>query len=329
MADDRPLPGCSVQMTKSVWETCAKHRQMTVPKLMEELQGRSTDEVVQALQQQGLNVQFDQVVIEGENNKFASGKVITNIRDCFPGSAEVQARSGPKSMDNLEIGEEVLVFNSNKMRAEFSKVTTFLHSDPHGGSDYLEICTEDGQKVLCTGMHKVFQGTNDVYPIELNEGDHVTVCHKGQMKMSMVEAVGRVVATGRYCPLTQAGTIIVNDTAFSCFTQVSHAVGNVLFCPLRWRATRRPQGIHPYANMLMHVGMSCAILMPEIVRAACLGGALCQVVDDYWQGKFVHLPKRPRRFHVMVALVLVSLIILFVGLFGRAAQNLVQAAGCF
>jgi len=76
------------------------------------LEGKSTDQVAEEL----LDVQCDKIDDDRRSQRGHEWKVITKVQDCFPGGAKVQTRSGPKSMDNLEIGEELLVFNSNKRR---------------------------------------------------------------------------------------------------------------------------------------------------------------------------------------------------------------------
>ena len=66
-----------------------------------------------------------------------NGTVIEQLGSCFPSDTLLMTRLGPKTIDSIEVGEEILTLKNGK--EEFSTVTGWFHHDTSVISDYLQL----------------------------------------------------------------------------------------------------------------------------------------------------------------------------------------------
>ena len=144
---------------------------------------------------------------------------------CFPASATFADKQGRKrSMDSLEIGEEVQVLKGKGISVE--PVLTFIHCQPDVLQQYLKITTMKKKKILkITEDHLLFvekEGQPSAIPArDVGIGDTVYVRgDKGAVETDVVQSINSVYEKGVYAPVTLSGTILVNDVHTSCYFDV-------------------------------------------------------------------------------------------------------------
>lgn len=141
------------------------------------------------------------------------------------------------------------------------KIVTFLHRDEKNFYPYAKITTEDDSSIEISSRHLIYAHQNGslkfVWPKDLKVGDCLIKNDKSQQKITKIE---EVVKLGRYAPLSENGTLIVNGFFVSCYTETqNHMVAHMAFKPLVLKNKMiksekegdKIDGIHPYAKMLI------------------------------------------------------------------------------
>ncbi|KAK7877679.1 hypothetical protein WMY93_031598 [Mugilogobius chulae] len=197
---------------------------------------------------------------------------------CFPGDAQVTTETGlPKPLRNLRPGDRVLVPSRNQDgRLEFSEVLTFLDKDPEVFSDFYSLGTKSGATLKLTAAHLVFVaagnctegaesavgGLRTAFASEVRIGQCVLVQEElKKTLLSRVVSVGLVRRKGLYAPLTERGTLIVDNMAASCYAAVNqHKLAHRAFGPLRFlhrfvgNVAQNDRGVHWYARIIYWLG---------------------------------------------------------------------------
>lgn len=147
------------------------------------------------------------------------------------------------------------------MTLEDDKLVTFIHRDAKNFYPYAKITTEDDSFIEISSRHLIYCKKNEgsvkfVWPKDLQVGDYLIRNDKSFQKISKIE---QVVKLGRYAPLSQNGTLIVNGFLVSCYAEYeNHDVAHLAFKPLIFKNKIASEknvedlhGIHPYAQMLI------------------------------------------------------------------------------
>ncbi|VDO96680.1 unnamed protein product [Soboliphyme baturini] len=99
---------------------------------------------------------------------------------------------------------------------------------PNTTAEYLEIETEDGKQISLTAKHLIYR-TNckilrqrSVVAEQVMVGDCVLIVHDNQFKGSRVRKINRVQKTGIYSPVTETGSLVVNDVLASCYSTLEN-----------------------------------------------------------------------------------------------------------
>lgn len=186
-------------------------------------------------------------------------------------------------MRDLQINEAVLTADSSGA-LKYSKVILFLDRHSENRRLFFTIDTENNRSITLTPSHLIYTATlwnSDfksgpaVFARDIQPGDYIYV-RRSVLDLSLtVEKVLRVrhhVDKGVFAPLTQEGTIVVDNILASCYAVVnSQKVAHWAFSPVRlysnWKDFLRklgtssrdtvaalqgePQeGIHWYAKLL-------------------------------------------------------------------------------
>jgi len=100
------------------------------------------------------------------------------------------------------------------------KIVTFIHRDEKNFYPYAKITTEDGSAIEISSRHLIYayqSGTlKFVWPKDLQVGDSLIRNDKSQQKITKIEEVLKL---GRFAPLTENGTLIVNGFFVSCYAE--------------------------------------------------------------------------------------------------------------
>ncbi|KAG7294861.1 hypothetical protein JYU34_022760, partial [Plutella xylostella] len=179
---------------------------------------------------------------------------------CFPGGALVRTRLGPRPVELLAPGDQVLAVDATG-KVVYSEVLTFLDRDPSARRRFVRVTAESGAVLTLTPSHLLLLAAPDAFrsafAADVVPGDVVLTRGSGAVLVpSRVVAVDYVELKGVYAPLTSEGTILVDDVLASCYAVVaSHGAAHGALAPLRWLAALGaardvPRGVHWYASFL-------------------------------------------------------------------------------
>ena len=211
------------------------------------------------------------------NRQEAAESVETGAKKCFPGisRAIVKNSNKPKLTKDLEIGDEVLCFDSAKQELVFSPVYMFGHRDPDQTTLYLEIMTAAGM-IFISDKHLLFRQDQSgdpeaVFAEDIRCGDKIYQLDAKKQVEDLVPmdvvSIRKTSCKGVYAPFTLAGTIIVDGMLASCYANIKkpsllelcpHALAHKILAPLRG---------------LFQLGLSSRLMIkdgedqPEIIRS--------------------------------------------------------------
>lgn len=128
----------------------------------------------------------------------------------------------------------------------FSEVILFLDYNPTEKRQFLSIKLASGRTLTLTPTHLVLLGhaknVRTIFAESIKVGDVLLVSDPNNniIEDSVVQING-VIRTGVYAPLTETGTVVVNDVVVSCYATVdSQSLADWAFLPLRlvWNVER-------------------------------------------------------------------------------------------
>lgn len=211
---------------------------------------------------------------------------------CFPAVATMYVKSrGPVRVVDLQAGDLVLCGNADSSSLSFSPFIGHLHYEPAAVEDYLVIETSMDAKVgsplMLSGEHLIFvAGSRDSRAIAVRASDVRVgdwLCRAscdGDLQRTQIVNVSMTQLEGRFCPLTEAGTVIVESALCSCYVDpfvenapswlrglaATQEVAHTVLLPLRLAAklgspmqdardaeedAGSRKGLHPYLRKLM------------------------------------------------------------------------------
>ena len=186
---------------------------------------------------------------------------VSSASRCFSGDSFVRTVDNQrKQMKNLQVGDEVLTMTSVG-KPTFSKVTMFMHRNPNMFvEDFVKITTFDGKEITLSGYHMIYTN-EEKYIFAKNVQLNQTVMVYDQIKHvfhpSVVQNVTFGSDVGVFAPLTDEGTIIVDDVFASCYAlfpshEVSHGVfwlWRKLLFPFFGQSIESNEEYHWYPNL--------------------------------------------------------------------------------
>ncbi|XP_056390150.1 indian hedgehog protein [Hyla sarda] len=182
--------------------------------------------------------------------------------------------SGDKiPISELLPGMRVLAMDSDG-RSTFSDFVTFLDRDPRSEHVFQVIRTGDPPRRLSlTPTHLIFVADNAstpaaqykaVFASEVRPGQYILVWGSRGLVPAIVTSVSTDIDAGVFAPLTQHGTILVDDVVVSCFALVQkQRLAQLAYTPLRvlyslgamvGGETPQQVGLHWYSQLLYQVG---------------------------------------------------------------------------
>lgn len=155
---------------------------------------------------------------------------------CFSRVAVVNvAAKGPVPMSSVRIGDYVEVQNNH-----FAKVYSFAHLHLEEETEFLQVYTNEmlTDPLEISSKHLIFANGFVIQAAELRVGDHL----KGRNNddILMVTRISSVRRKGFFAPLTESGTLIVNDVLVSNYVSFltstildQHFLSHLLLGPVR------------------------------------------------------------------------------------------------
>lgn len=185
--------------------------------------------------------------------------------ECFPSDATVDVLNGGKvTLSSLQIGTQVRVLNEEN-QVTYSPVIAFLHRDLNEHALYKRVRTSSAVIEL-SQRHLIHQRKDGfIWAEKLNQGDEILVVgsnHDNDTQWEEVLEIGDISKQGLMAPLTEQGTIIVNNVHASCYALVkSHNVAHFALAPYRFyhrffgqlsKTNAITTPILSYAEILLH-----------------------------------------------------------------------------
>jgi hedgehog protein len=184
--------------------------------------------------------------------------------ECFPSDATVEVLDvGKVQLSSLKIGQQVRVID-DKNQISYSPIIAFLHRELDEQATYKRIRTKN--TVIELSARHLIERQNDgfVWAEKLEKGDKILVLsskHANKTNWEEIIDINEVDKQGLMAPLTEQGTIIVNNVHTSCYAIVkSHTIAHFALSP--YRLYRRLFGrssdnniapILTYANILFQL----------------------------------------------------------------------------
>lgn len=198
---------------------------------------------------------------------------------CFPGEALVTLESGgTKSIRDLRPGERVLALavSGSPAGLVYSEVLAFLDREPGTRKLFYMLHTKAGPRLSLTAAHLLFVSEGNcsegaepsqstlktVYASHARPGQCVLVSQgHSEVYLSQITQVTVREGKGAFAPLTQLGTLVVDNVAASCYAVINqHSLAHWAFWPLRllhrWTgaAVGHGDGMHWYSRLLHWLG---------------------------------------------------------------------------
>lgn len=185
--------------------------------------------------------------------------------ECFPSDATVDVlHSGKVSLASLQVGTHVRVVNDND-QISYSPIIAFLHRDLDEHALYKRVRTKTSTIEL-SGRHLIRRRQDGfVWAEKLVNGDEILVSAStvtNETHWEEIVAITDVRKQGLLAPLTEQGTIVVNNVHASCYALVkSHQVAHFALAPYRLylrmfgslsQTESMTTPILSYANVLLH-----------------------------------------------------------------------------
>lgn len=228
---------------------------------------------------------FDWVYYESKAHIHCSVKsehsVAAKTGGCFPGDALVSLEGGAsKRMRDVQPGDMVRSSSSPHGLGPltYSRVLSFLDRQPDVNKTVYVIQTREGASISLTAAHLIFvsdcenaknSSLRTVFASDVKPGQCVVTSRGSEgTKPALVSSVTLRRSRGLYAPLTQHGSIVVDDVLASCYAAVNNpGLAHWVLAPLRLVysfVTPLPQatssGVHWYPRALQWLGQT---LLPK------------------------------------------------------------------
>ncbi len=189
------------------------------------------------------------------------------VTKCFSRDSTVELKSTkePRSMNKLQIGDEVLVGINQHGQRIYEPIYSFIHASPHGIYDYLKISVENPseQSLIISSNHLIyrFNQTNPVFAGHLRIGEQLQVISKdGCIQAGIIMNIELIKSRGFYAPLTRSGKLVVDGIVVSNYATVAnHQLAHVAMQPYRWwiewtgSSSSYSESIHLYCQCLYQI----------------------------------------------------------------------------
>jgi hypothetical protein len=201
-------------------------------------------------------------------------KVIQEQR-CFAADSLVTLPNGKqKSITELQSGESVLGYDDKTKQVVSTQLLTMLDFQPNRFALFKQVTTVTGRQLALTSSHLLPTDSHGyVMAKYIQTGMNIYVMNDNGILMNeTVSDVSDVVKQGYLAPLTEEGTLIVNNVAASCYATInSHHTAHAVLAPMRWWYTVFGQsnesnemiGVHWFPKMLFEM---TTFLMPSIIQ---------------------------------------------------------------
>ncbi|CAF0865393.1 unnamed protein product [Didymodactylos carnosus] len=201
----------------------------------------------------------------------------TGEQKCFSADGKVLLTNGQEKLINqLKQGDLVYAFDNKSQNIITSEIIGMLDSEPDKYGLFKSLATTNGRQLSLSSTHLI-PTKADGYLMAKNLQPGMEIYVMTSDKRLTVETIVNITDVwkqGYAAPLTQSGTIIVNDVAASCYATInSHQLAHSVLAPMRWwyfltqntifHADSIQNGIHWFPKMLFRI---TSLLLPSIIN---------------------------------------------------------------
>ena len=227
-----------------------------------------------------------------EETRFLSD---SNIQDqkCFAADSLVTLANGKhKIIADLQSDDILLAYNDLTKQVVTTPLITMMDYQPHhfGITSlftmitlslflllalFKQITTVTGQQLSLTSSHLLPTPSNDyIMAKHIQNGMNIYIMNdEGTLVSDTVSNVTDIIKQGYMAPLTEEGTLIVNNIAASCYATInSHHVAHTVLAPMRWwyrlfgmkgDGEEKMEGVHWFPQMVYDMTAS---VLPSIIQ---------------------------------------------------------------
>jgi len=160
----------------------------------------------------------------------------------------------------VKVGEKVLTMRGNGTPV-YSEIIMFMHQNEKVHiTDYVNLITDTGKSITLSDYHLIFVSKTDTVfakDVHVNQSVFVYEPSTRTFHLNKISSVAHVAAKGMYAPLTNEGTIVVDDVYASCYAlfpshRISHAVFSLwrFVYPYLGKGLPQTSEYHWYADAL-------------------------------------------------------------------------------
>jgi hypothetical protein len=218
---------------------------------------------------------------------------LINEQRCFAADSIITLSNGhQKSIADLQAGDSVLAYHDKTKQVISTHLLTMLDFQPYqfgkpfislSYSSYIIFCflalfkqvtTITGRQLSLTSSHLLPTDVHGyVMAKNIQIGMNIYVMNdEGVLISEGVSNISDIVKQGYIAPLTEEGTLIVNNVAASCYATInSHYVAHNVLAPMRWwyslfgisKESEEMVGVHWFPKMLYEI---TTFLLPSIIH---------------------------------------------------------------
>jgi hypothetical protein len=126
-------------------------------------------------------------------------------------------------MDELAVGDSVLVADLVTGATKFEPVLGFIHVERNITISMYELVAESGERLVLSAYHLVFMSPTemgfplvDVQAMNARMGDYLwVISHDGTLRASRMVDKRQVPSTGAFGPITESATLVVDGVLAS------------------------------------------------------------------------------------------------------------------
>ncbi|CAF1252130.1 unnamed protein product [Adineta steineri] len=194
---------------------------------------------------------------------------------CFAADSFVTLSNGKlKQINELQSDDIVFAYNDQTKTIVTTPIITMLDNRPNQFAMFKHLTTVSGQELSLTSSHLLLTDIHGyIMAKNIRVGMNVFVMNNnGLLSNETISNVIDIVKQGYIAPLTQEGTLIVNNIVASCYATINnHYLAHAALAPMRWwynffgkeTISNENNGIHWFPKMLYAM---TAYLMPSIIH---------------------------------------------------------------
>ncbi|CAF0793348.1 unnamed protein product [Didymodactylos carnosus] len=201
----------------------------------------------------------------------------TGVQKCFSLDSKVLLANGQeKLISQLKQGDAVYAFDDTNQNVITTEIIGMLDNEPEKFGLLKLLTTSSGRQLSLSSSHLI-PTKSDGYlmakNLQLDMKIYVVTSDK-QLTVETIVNITDIWKQGYAAPLTQSGTIIVNNVAASCYATIkSHQLAHAVLAPMRWwyslskntisDAYSIQNGVHWFPKTLFKIA---SFLLPSIIN---------------------------------------------------------------